>query len=182
MGLLALLQHGSTVERRVSPRLARLAAACLGEELLDTDIKRFATKRMLFIEFCPYASPSFTRVPWLKVKQIAHDDVGFRCTRDIRQIIFTAGRPALVLANGKYAAYDVKDWQCPDAQEVEIARSEAPEVKMKVWTSWFATDGYRFPVVGFNQLGRRNSHATTEADLISRFVREQNVLHQFEER
>lgn len=156
------------------PRLARLAAACLGESLpTQESIKTFACERMLFVEFCPYASERFTMGNWLAAKNVAdHDKLGFATARVIRQILFDKGQPALVLCNGKFATYDVKDHQCEQMEHLQITAHDDECRTMRVWSEFVSSAGQSFPVVGFNQLGRQGSSPRVEAKLIERFVRQ----------
>jgi len=156
------------------PRLTRLAAACLGESLPTKEsIKRFASERILFVEFCPYASERFTIGNWSAAKYVADNDkLGFTAAREIRQAIFDRGQPALVLCNGKFATYDVKDHQCGHMERVRITALDDERLSMSIWSAFFSSAGRTFPVVGFNQLGRRGSSPAIEAALIERFVRQ----------
>lgn len=161
------------------PRLVSLAASCLGAEVAPDETKRFATERMLFVEFCPYASEKFPRIPWRSWKTIATSDPGFGIARDIRHILFDYGQPALVLCNGQLATYDVKDQQfhVDHMHEYWIGKVEDPTDHMSLFAADYTPkEGYSFPVVGFNQLGRRKGREKSELELIRRFVREEDVL------
>src|SRR5680860_1784215 len=46
------------------PRMTRLASAAFGTTLSFAERPTFATRNMLFLEFCPYASRSFTKKKW----------------------------------------------------------------------------------------------------------------------
>lgn len=145
------------------PRLVKLAARCLDEDA-PANMNEFAATRMLFIELCPYASPSFSGWSWSTVKRVAEQDVGFATARLIRQTVFEHGRPRLVLCNGRYAAWDVKDQQCPEMEQVEVRLSRGAGPAVRLWRGTFRSRSGAFPVIGFNQLGRRNSRPNEETE------------------
>jgi hypothetical protein len=134
------------------------------------DQHAFAAERMLFVEFNPYASERFAPKSWHTYKRMAGGDDGFAVCRQLRTLLMTMGRPRVVLGNGKFAAWDVKDNQCPTMREYWLASPGGEGHWMQTWIGEFCAEDHRFSVVGFKQLGRRQSRRTMEADLIRRYV------------
>lgn len=162
------------------PRLVNLAARSLGEEAptLPEAVHRFATERMLFIEFCPYASAGFAGMSWPRWQEVAREDIGFQLKRDVRQIAFDHGQPSLVLCNGQMAAYDVKTQQfdVDNMYDLELALPDHPERTMRVFSSVYRPKvGDPFPVLGFNQLGRRGSSPSREIEILLRYQNDQCI-------
>lgn len=93
------------------PHLGRLASTCLALELDREQEKTFVHEQMLFIEFCPYASPNLRGIKWEEWKSLAEGEPAFEVSRHVRRILFDFGEPALVLCNGTLAARDVRDQQ-----------------------------------------------------------------------
>lgn len=161
------------------PRLVTLAASCMGIDVSQSETHRFATDRMLFVEFYPYASGGFPKLSWKSWKAIAATEPGFMIARIIRQWLFDYGQPSLVLCNGQLATYDVKDQQfgTDRMHQYWIARQEDTTASMSIYDGTYSPKvGSPFRVVGFNQLGRQAGRPTHEVELIRRFVREEQVL------
>lgn len=132
------------------PEMVQLAAEACGEPL-PSDLHDFATNRMLFVEFCPYASQGFKGSDWLRWKEVAARDTGFDTARRIRQLLFDYGQPKLVLCNGKFPTYDVKDQQfgVSNLKRKCIERNDLLGTVLNVYHGHYQPVlGAPFPVVG----------------------------------
>lgn len=118
---------------RFFPRLVDLASHALGENVSGADAPTFATKRMLFLEFSPYASSSFLTLDWGIIQGIADGDIGFAINRQMRSIVFNHGKPRLILVNGRVAVHDINDYQRPNWREFEVRPSQESETAMTLW-------------------------------------------------
>ena len=137
------------------PRLVEVAATAFEMSSFELDRPSFATNRMLFLEFCPYASRSFMNGRWEDIQAIADSDVGFAINRQIRSIVFTHGQPKLILVNGRCAIYDVNDYQRPEWCEKPIDHPAAPGKTMNLWEGSVKPWQQTIPILGFDFLGRR---------------------------
>ncbi len=159
---------GDNWKREFFPRLVRLARDCLPDLALHwrsscpeempepSETKVFATTSMLFVEFCPYASASLPDRSWERWKEITASDLGFGIAREVRNILFNYGEPALVLCNGKFSSFDVKDNLCGEMDLVSASLPERPEQKeCLLYQEFVPAVGRPFPVVGFNQVSNR---------------------------
>ena len=165
----------SNWSRQFFPRLVKLAAMSLGEEIptAQNDIHQFATNRMLFVEFCPHASAGFAGLSWHQWKNVANDEPGFRIKRQVRQLIFDYGQPAMVFCNGQAAAFDVKDQQfgVHNMANLKLSIPEEQNHSMEVYSATYKPQlGRPFPVIGFNQLGRTASSPNIEMEIIRRHI------------
>ncbi len=107
-------EHADWTEKPVYPWLVETAAATFGIAIDGNSVEghQFATNRMLFVDFCPYASSKWPTIEWERdMKPIANRDPGISRARQIRQLIFDHGQPKCVLCFGRYATYDVKGEQ-----------------------------------------------------------------------
>lgn len=159
------------------PRLGQLASTCLGLELDREQAKTFVYDRMLFVEFCPYASSGFPIIKWNDWKSLAEEDKGINISRQIRQLLFDSGKPALVLCNGQYAAYDVKDQQLDtNTMNIRTIRYKSPSGRSQLTTLYSGmyapNQSQSFPVIGFHQIGRPNSTPTIEKEAIAQLAAE----------
>ena len=62
----------------------------------------FASRRMVFVELCPYASQRFN-LPSLRVEELARSETGFQTAAEITAILLKEARPHLLLVNGASA-------------------------------------------------------------------------------
>jgi hypothetical protein len=82
--------------------LTRVAAAAMQEHLTSTQEPAFATKRIIFVEICPYASNKFN-LPWPAIAELLKSDPGFRLASEVNHLLIEKGEPALVMVNGNRA-------------------------------------------------------------------------------
>jgi hypothetical protein len=87
--------------------LVRLAANALAEPIPGHGLpeREFATKRMIFIELCPYASREFSISPTV-LTDLGTIDVGFKISNQVRHLLIEQAGPALILVNGESAVND----------------------------------------------------------------------------
>jgi hypothetical protein len=140
---------------RFFPRLVELASLALGESVAESEQGLFATERMLFLEFSPYASKGFLKMRWEKIQEIADGDPGFAINRQIRSIVFNHGQPKLILVNGGAAYRDVNDYQRPGWNEAEIRLAEGSNKAMRLWRGIVRPWQQEIPILGFDFLGRQ---------------------------
>ena len=79
--------------------LVRLAATCLGETVAADEEPEFASRRMVFVELCPYASRRFN-LTTSKVEELARSESGFQTAAQTTAILLAEARPHLLLVNG----------------------------------------------------------------------------------
>ncbi len=82
--------------------LVRLAATCLGETVAADEEPEFASRRMVFVELCPYASRRFN-LTTSKVEELARSETGFQTAAQTTAILLKEARPHLLLVNGASA-------------------------------------------------------------------------------
>lgn len=150
--------------------LVRLAATALGEEVPDTGQPEriFATKRMVFVELCPYASEEFALDDEI-LTELGRVDVGFRFAQQVRYILLEEARPSLVLVNGLAAVADFRRmegdllrWERRDSSlSPALTRTGKPKLLWHYEGSYQAAYG-TIPLAGFKFLrkpGNHNSYA-----------------------
>ncbi len=156
------------------PQLSQLASSCLSYDLTGDKVLNFAYDSMIFIEFCPYASTKFPgSVSWNGWKRVANTDSAMHISNYVRRLLFDFGEPALVLCNGKFAAWDVKDQQfsVTGMQPIDVLSARGSPVT--IYPDVYEPPvGKKFRVLGFNQIGRRNSSSTDEIQTIARFAQQ----------
>jgi hypothetical protein len=143
--------------------LVRLAAPSIGESMPAHGYpeREFATKRMVFIELCPYASRNFSLSPAI-LEEFVDDDVGFQIANQVRQLLIDDARPALVLVNGESA---VKDFAIFGGEKLQWGRRNY-QLKTKsgglkpIWhyEGIYQTKHGPVPVVGFKFLNKQANH------------------------
>ena len=82
--------------------LVRVAATCLGETVVADEEPEFASRRMIFVELCPYASRRFS-LSTPVVEELVGSESGFRTAAQITAILIDEARPHLLLVNGSSA-------------------------------------------------------------------------------
>lgn len=147
----------------------RVASRAMGLDLTANESNDFVEQSVMFVEFCPYASPSWPeaqQVKWEQWKSIADQDKAIQVSRTFRQLLFEWGQPGLVLCNGKFAAWDVKDQQFDVTRMQERKASFGPDQAgaLTLWTGTYQpTGGNQFPVIGFEHLTSRWSREKIDA-------------------
>ncbi len=82
--------------------LVQVAAMGLGEQVSKEEASRFACERMVFLEVCPYTSGKFD-LSTDTVRTLLEEDRGFSIAKQVRQLLLSEAKPALVLVNGNAA-------------------------------------------------------------------------------
>lgn len=80
------------------PRV-RPAATALGMQITPEQEPEFATKRVIFIEMCPYPSDN-SRFSGKDFVRLTEEDQGFQIAARVRGILIEQASPALVMING----------------------------------------------------------------------------------
>ena len=154
--------------------LVRLAATCLGETVAADEEPEFASRRMVFVELCPYASQRFN-LPSLMVEELARSETGFQTAAEITAILLKEARPHLLLVNGASALANFHALYGPHLAVWESRTYASATSGRKLWhcqgiLRWL---GHDLPIVGFPFLRTprtHNSHA--EIDQIGTAGRE----------
>lgn len=83
-------------------RPALLASTAMGEDIPESGLPEFASKRMVYVEACPYASRRFS-LSREQMARLAQEDIGFIIARQVTELLLAA-EPAMVFVNG-YATF-----------------------------------------------------------------------------
>ena len=75
------------------------AATALGVQITPEQEPEFATKRVIFIEMCPYPSDN-SRFSGKDFVRLTEEDHGFQIAARVRGILIEQASPALVMVNG----------------------------------------------------------------------------------
>lgn len=144
--------------------LVRIAATALGDDVQPDDERHYATRSMVFVEICPYASRRFG-LPADAVRELADEDVGFRMAAKFNGLLLTHAQPGLVLVNGSAA---IKDFEALypgqvrwSEQRYYSAGSQVHQTRPKrLWhlEGYFATAASRTPIAGFPFLKKAATH------------------------
>ena len=79
--------------------LVRVAATCLGETVAADEEPEFTSRRMVFVELCPYASRRFN-LATSRVEELTRSESGFQTAAQITAVLIDEARPHLLLVNG----------------------------------------------------------------------------------
>ena len=154
--------------------LVRLAATCLGETVAADEEPEFASRRMIFVEFCPYASRRFN-LATSRVEELVGSETGFQTAAQITAILIDGARPDLLLVNGASAVASFRALYRPRMAVWESRTYASATSGRKLWHCQGILRGldHDLPIVGFPFLRTprtHNSHA--EIDQIGTAGRE----------
>lgn len=135
--------------------LVMVASGALGQSVSKDEERDFATRRMCFVEICPYASATFDLTPE-QVKQLVAEDVGFGVKTQVREMMIEQARPRIVLVNGNPAvdAMEAVHEEKLAWEEWEQYPAGSPEGRMLWWRRGMYRGPHRVPVVGFPFLNK----------------------------
>ncbi len=146
--------------------LVRLAASALGEPVppYGQPERDFATKRMIFIELCPYASKKFS-LDSKTIAQMDQGDIGFKLAKRVAHILLDEAHPSLVLVNGEEA---VKDFNRREGERLHWCRTNYSSSSQmtksgdpkQLWhyEGWYQTSQGVIPIAGFKFLRKPANH------------------------
>lgn len=144
--------------------LVRVAATARGQAVLSES--QYATRQMVFVELCPYASQRFVLDPKV-VQTLVKDDLGFRLAARVTSLLMGNAAPALVLLNGSRT---IENFEVVYAEALREWTTESyPSVDAHGRTRWHKQGfldtalGMR-PVAGFPFL-RTMSSANSNAEI-----------------
>lgn len=136
-------------------RLARVAAAALGEQLTEEQEPVFATRRMIFAEICPYGSNQFN-LSWQVVEDLLASDLGFKLAAEVNHHLIEEGHPALVMVNGvtainmfQHLYADSLNWREIRFDSRDPPREGGKQKRLRYYCGSLALDHRPVPVVGF---------------------------------
>lgn len=160
----------------VFPQVVQLAAAICDVDVsgdLDT-LQHFTANRILFVEFCPFASQNWPRINWdPTMKNIADENEGIRTARRLRRLLFEHGQPKAVLCLGKEATWDVRDCQFAEDRlyrmYVELQNRPGESVYMYQGT-YQPKEGPPFLVLGFQDLAWETKQVEIRREIITTYV------------
>ena len=134
-----------------------------GETVAADEEPDFASRRMVFVELCPYASQRFN-LPSLMVEELARSETGFQTAAEITAILLKEARPHLLLVNGASALANFHTlYRTRLAEWHERAYASASSGR-KLWhcQGILRGLGHDLPMIGFPFLRTprtHNSHA-----------------------
>lgn len=144
-------------------RPVTVASIALGEEAIGDARPLFASRHMVFVEACPYASSSFP-FDGPALARLATHDLGMLIERQVIELLLQAG-PAAVLVNGNAAVEYFGDAYWPDrARWSDITYSSPTRPTRSLWYRQGTLTVPRrdvtreIPLVGFPFLGKPRTH------------------------
>ena len=144
--------------------LARVAAAATGQQLAKEKESEFATRRMIFVEICPYVSNRFN-LDWPVIKELLETDLGFRLASEINHLLIEKGEPALVLVNGNSAIVMFRHLYANELELQEVRydschppKSDGKQKRLRHYCGSLHLGEKTIPVVGFPFLQTPMTH------------------------
>ena len=154
--------------------LVRVAATCLGETVAADEEPEFASRRMVFVELCPYASQGFS-LPTPVVEELARSETGFQTAAQITAILIDEARPHLLLVNGASALANFHALYGPRLAEWDKRAYASASSGRKLWHEQGILRGPAgdLPVIGFPFLKKPRTHnSNVEIDQLGTAGRE----------
>ena len=139
--------------------LVRVAATCLGETVAADEEPEFASRRMVFVELCPYASRRFN-LPTPVVEELVGSESGFQIAAQITAILIDEARPHLLLVNGASALANFHALYRPRLVEWDRRAYASASSGRKLWHEQGILRGsaHDLPVIGFPFLRTPRTH------------------------
>lgn len=148
--------------------LVRVAAAAMQERVSRDQEPMFATKRMIFVEICPYVSNKFS-LSGTAVKELVASDLGFQLASKVNRVFIDKGEPALLIINGNGAMEvfqhlyaDALNWREVRYDSCDPPREGREHKRLSHYCGTLSTGNRSTPVVAFPFLRTPSSHNSNE--------------------
>ena len=139
--------------------VVRVAVTCLGETVTADEEPEFASRRMVFVELCPYASRRFS-LPTPVVEELVGSESGFLIAAQITAILLAEARPDLLLVNGASALASFRALYRPRLAEWDRRAYASASSGRKLWHEQgiLRRSAHDLPVIGFPFLRKPQTH------------------------
>ena len=119
----------------------------------------FASRRMVFVELCPYASQGFDLATPV-VEELTRSESGFQTAAQITALLIDEARPDLLLVNGASALTNFHALYRPRLVEWDRRAYASASSGRKLWhyQSILRGSAHDLPVIGFPFLRTRQTH------------------------